>query len=48
MALFPPLLQNLLDFPVVTVGILLAPRGVGTMIAMLVVGRLTRKCRRAC
>ncbi|HET8995981.1 MAG TPA: DHA2 family efflux MFS transporter permease subunit [Acetobacteraceae bacterium] len=43
MALFPPLLQDLLDFPVVTVGILLAPRGVGTMIAMLVVGRLTRR-----
>ena len=42
MALFPPLLQNLLDFPVVTVGILLAPRGIGTMIAMLIVGRLTR------
>lgn len=43
MALFPPLLQDLLDFPVVTVGVLLAPRGVGTMIAMLVVGRLTRR-----
>lgn len=43
MALFPPLLQDLLDFPVVTVGILLAPRGVGTMISMLVVGRLTRR-----
>jgi len=43
MALFPPLLQDLLDFPVVTIGILLAPRGVGTMIAMLVVGRLTQR-----
>ena len=43
MALFPPLLQDLLDFPVVTVGILLAPRGVGTMIAMVIVGRLTQK-----
>ncbi len=42
MALFPPLLQDLLDYPVVTVGVLLAPRGIGTMIAMLVVGRLTR------
>jgi MFS transporter, DHA2 family, multidrug resistance protein len=42
MALFPPLLQDLLNFPVVTVGVLLAPRGIGTMIAMLIVGRLTR------
>ncbi len=42
MALFPPLLQDLLDYPVVTVGLLLAPRGIGTMIAMLLVGRLTR------
>ncbi len=42
MALFPPLLQDLLNYPVVTVGLLLAPRGIGTMIAMLVVGRLTR------
>jgi len=42
MALMPPFLQNLLDYPVVTTGILLAPRGVGTMIAMLVVGRAMR------
>ncbi|MGH7101053.1 MAG: DHA2 family efflux MFS transporter permease subunit [Acetobacteraceae bacterium] len=41
-ALWPPLLQDLLDYPVITVGILLAPRGVGTMISMLMVGRLTR------
>ena len=40
LALFPPLLQELLDFPVVTVGILLAPRGIGTMIAMLIVAQL--------
>ncbi|MFT2096681.1 DHA2 family efflux MFS transporter permease subunit [Acidiphilium multivorum] len=43
MALFPPLLQNLLDFPVVTVGMLLAPRGVGMMITMMGVGRLTNR-----
>jgi MFS transporter, DHA2 family, multidrug resistance protein len=40
MALFPPLLENLLQFPVQTVGLLLAPRGFGTMAAMLLVGRL--------
>ena len=40
MALLPPYLQNLMNYPVVTTGILLAPRGVGTLIAMMVVGRL--------
>jgi DHA2 family multidrug resistance protein len=42
MALMPPFLQNLENYPVVTTGLLLAPRGVGTMIAMLVVGRAMR------
>ncbi|WP_280953028.1 DHA2 family efflux MFS transporter permease subunit [Mangrovicella endophytica] len=40
LALLPPLLQNILGYPVVTTGFVLAPRGVGTMISMLVVGRL--------
>ncbi len=40
MALLPPFLQNLMNYPVVTTGILLAPRGVGTLIAMMMVGRL--------
>ena len=40
MALLPPFLQNLMNYPVVTTGLLLAPRGVGTLIAMMVVGRL--------
>ena len=40
MALLPPFLQNLMNYPVVDVGLLLAPRGVGTMIAMMMVGRL--------
>lgn len=40
MALLPPYLQNLMNYPVVTTGLLLAPRGVGTMIAMVLVGRL--------
>ncbi len=40
MALLPPLMQSLLDYPVVTAGMMLAPRGVGTMAAMMIVGRL--------
>ena len=40
MALLPPFLQNLMNYPVVTTGLLLAPRGIGTLIAMMVVGRL--------
>jgi DHA2 family multidrug resistance protein len=43
MALLPPMLQNLMDYPVITTGLVLAPRGVGTMIAMLVVGRLVNR-----
>jgi MFS transporter, DHA2 family, multidrug resistance protein len=41
LALQPPFLQNLMNYPVVTAGIVMGPRGVGTMAAMLVVGRLT-------
>jgi DHA2 family multidrug resistance protein len=43
LALLPPLLQDLLDYPVVTTGLVTAPRGVGTLIAMFVVGRLVGK-----
>jgi DHA2 family multidrug resistance protein len=40
LALVPPLLQNLMNYPVVTTGLMTAPRGAGTMIGMVVVGRL--------
>ncbi len=40
MALLPPFLQTLLGFPVITAGYVLAPRGLGTMVAMMVVGKL--------
>lgn len=43
MALLPPFMQNLMGYPVVDVGYLLAPRGVGTMIAMMTVGKLSGK-----
>ncbi len=42
LALLPPLLQDLLDYPVMTAGLLTAPRGIGTLLAMLVIGRLLR------
>ncbi|MDB5774807.1 MAG: Multidrug resistance protein [Herbaspirillum sp.] len=42
-ALTPPMLQNLMDYPVATTGLVTAPSGVGTMIAMLIAGRLVGK-----
>jgi MFS transporter, DHA2 family, multidrug resistance protein len=40
MALQPPYLQDLMNYPVLTAGLAMGPRGVGTMMAMPVVGRL--------
>ncbi len=40
MALLPTLLQGLLGYPVVYTGMVMAPRGIGTMVAMLLVGRM--------
>jgi len=40
LALLPPLLQDLLNYPVVTTGMVTAPRGVGTLVAMFIVGRI--------
>jgi DHA2 family multidrug resistance protein len=41
LALQPPYLQQLMNYPVVTAGVVMGPRGIGTMLAMIVVGRLT-------
>src|SRR5581483_11770393 len=41
LALLPPLLQGLMGYPVITTGEVLMPRGVGTMLAMLAVGRMS-------
>ncbi len=41
MALLPPYMQNLMGYPVFDVGMILAPRGIGTMLAMVVVSRLS-------
>src|SRR5678815_3999491 len=43
LALLPPLLQNMYGYSVLQSGYLTAPRGVGTLISMLVAGRLTGK-----
>jgi len=43
MALLPPFLQNLLNYPVIDVGLVMAPRGIGVMIAMMIVGKLAGK-----
>lgn len=40
MALLPPYLQNLMGYPVITTGEVLAPRGVGTMLSMMLAGKL--------
>jgi hypothetical protein len=42
LALLPPMLSRILGYPVITTGLVMAPRGVGTMISMLLVGRLVR------
>jgi DHA2 family multidrug resistance protein len=43
LALLPPLLEDLLNYPVETTGLVTAPRGIGTLLAMFVVGRLAGK-----
>jgi MFS transporter, DHA2 family, multidrug resistance protein len=43
MALQPPYIQGLMNYPVVTTGFVMGPRGVGTMGSMLFAGRLVRK-----
>jgi len=43
MALLPPYMQNLMGYPVLDVGILMAPRGIGTMVSMMLVGRLVNR-----
>jgi DHA2 family multidrug resistance protein len=42
-ALLPTMLETLMNYPVATTGLVTAPSGVGTMIMMLIVGRLIGK-----
>jgi DHA2 family multidrug resistance protein len=43
MTLLPTMLQDVMHYPVVTTGLVTAPRGVGTMAAMFIVARLIGK-----
>ena len=42
MALSSPYLQNVIGYPIITAGLLLATRGCGTFVAMMMVGRIMR------
>jgi DHA2 family multidrug resistance protein len=42
-ALIPTMLETLMNYPVATTGLVTAPSGVGTMVMMLIVGRLIGK-----
>jgi len=43
MAILPPFLQTLKGWPVILTGLVLAPRGLGMMLGMLVMGRLAER-----
>jgi len=43
LALVPTMLQSLMNYPVFTTGLITAPRGIGTMAAMFLVGRLINR-----
>ena len=43
LALLPPMLEELMGYPVVTTGLVTAPRGVGTIISTVLVGRMIRR-----
>ena len=43
LALLPPMLGRIFGYPTITTGLVMGPRGVGTMISMILVGKLVRK-----
>ena len=43
MVILPLMLEGLFNYPVVTTGLVMAPRGISSMVSMLLVGRLIRK-----
>jgi DHA2 family multidrug resistance protein len=43
LALLPTMLQSLMGYPVLTTGLATAPRGIGTMLAMFLVGRIINR-----
>jgi len=40
LALLPPMMQNLMGYPVLEVGLVTMPRGIGMFVSMILVGRL--------
>ena len=42
-SLMAPWLQNLANYPVETAGLIMAPRGIGTMVAMMIAGRVATR-----
>jgi DHA2 family multidrug resistance protein len=43
LALLPSMLQNLMNYPALTTGLVTAPRGLGTMVAMFLVARVINR-----
>jgi DHA2 family multidrug resistance protein len=43
LALLPPMLQNQLQYPVILTGLVTMPRGIGTLLGMVLVGRLVAR-----
>ena len=43
LALLPPFLQSLMGYPIIDIGLIMTPRGIGTMFAMFMVGKLSGK-----
>ncbi len=43
LALLPPMLQNQMRYPVILTGLVTAPRGIGTLAGMFIVGRLVTR-----
>ncbi|MCV0384307.1 MAG: DHA2 family efflux MFS transporter permease subunit [Erythrobacter sp.] len=43
LALLPPMLEGLMGYPVVLTGLVTAPRGLGTMLSMIIVGQLIKR-----
>ncbi len=43
MAILPPMLETLMGYPVLTTGLVTAPRGLGSIISMFVVGRIINR-----
>ncbi|HEX3954564.1 MAG TPA: DHA2 family efflux MFS transporter permease subunit [Stellaceae bacterium] len=43
LALLPTMLQNLMNYPAMTTGLVTAPRGIGTMVSMFLVARIINR-----